>query len=242
LSTKNSLKNKNFFSISDNLKKLRKVKDITIEQLAKRINIPYETYKNYEGSNIVPPLDTLIKLASFFEISLDFLILWNKTPYTKNLKFLNNAEIIDKYNINERFKVEGPISSLLEREKEDITIKTDSKPIDITNIFSENIKKLRVNAGLTQKQIADHLNISANQVAFYENNRSVPPAGKLVKLSELFNISIQALATGKKLDYHFKNESFKEAVLKADKLLTLEQHKFLIELMQAIIKNTTSQS
>ncbi len=240
MSTKKLLKNKIFFSISDNLKKLRKFKDLTIEQLAKKINITYETCKNYEVSNIIPPLETLIKLASYFEISLDFLILWNKTSYTHNLKLLNNAKKIDKLNINERFKIEGPISSFLNNSTDNIEIKMDTPSNEVINNLSENIKRLRTKSGFTQKKIADLLNISANQVAFYENNKSTPPADKLIKLAEIFNISIHALVTGELLYYSFENKSLLESVIKADKLLSFEHQNFLTDLMGTIIKNSSS--
>jgi transcriptional regulator with XRE-family HTH domain len=232
--------NKKKFSIADNLKNLRKYKEITLEQLAKNISINFDTARNYEQDNIIPPLENLTKLASFFEISLDFLLLWNNTPYTHNLKFLNNAKIIDKLNINERIKIEGPISSFLNNSTEDIKIKMDNNSIEVSNNISENIKKLRLKTGLTQKQISEHLNISANQVAFYENNKSIPPADKLIKLSELFSISIHALVTGELLYYSFENKSLLESVIKADKVLTFEHQKFLITLMETIIKNSQS--
>jgi len=240
LSTGISKNYKKKISIADNLRNLRKYKDITLEQMAKNIKINFDTTRNYEQDHIIPPLENLIKLASFFEISLDFLILWNNTPYIHNLEFINNAKMIDKLNINERIKIEGPISSFLKNSTNDIKIKMDRQSIEISNNISENIKKLRLKTGLTQKQIADNLKISTNQIAFYENNKSTPPADKLIKLSELFDISIHAIVTGELLYYNFENKSLLESVISADKALSLEHQKFLIELMEAIIKNSSS--
>jgi transcriptional regulator with XRE-family HTH domain len=238
LSIKISKFNKKNFSIANNLRNLRKYKEITLEQMSKNINVNFDTTRNYEQDHIIPPLENLIKLASSFEISLDFLILWNNTPYTHNLKFINNAKIIDKLNINERIKIEGPISSFLNNLPDEIKIKMDSLPVEISNNINENIKILRLKSGLTQKNIAEQLKISTNQIAFYENNKSNPPADKLIKLSEVFNISIHALVTGELLYYNFENRSLQDAILKADKSLSLEHQKFLIDLMENIIKDT----
>lgn len=64
-----------------NLKKLRESKKISQSELAKKLNISQSNYSKYEKQIIEPNLETLIKLADFFEISLDHLIgheLYNK--------------------------------------------------------------------------------------------------------------------------------------------------------------------
>ena len=56
------------------IKELRNEKGLTQKQLAEKI---YSTDKNiwaYESQVAVPPLDTLIKLADFFNCSLDYLV------------------------------------------------------------------------------------------------------------------------------------------------------------------------
>ena len=137
-----------------------------------------------------------------------------------------------------RYQIESTANSLLGENKEKtIETKFDNISFDLSKNIHSNLKIIFENKDITQKEIADHLNIKGSVVSFYKT-RITPPADKLIKLSELFNISIHALATGEKLNFNFENKGLKEAILRADKYLSLEQHKFLIELMEAIIKNS----
>ena len=60
--------------IKMDLKKLRKKMRVTQSQVAKAIGIPQTTYSSYEQHICDPSIDTLIKLADFFCISLDELV------------------------------------------------------------------------------------------------------------------------------------------------------------------------
>lgn len=60
--------------LKDNIKKLRKEKKLTQLELASKIDIALRTYSNYENGSVEPNIKTLIKLADFFEISVDYLI------------------------------------------------------------------------------------------------------------------------------------------------------------------------
>jgi len=58
---------------------------------------------------------------------------------------------------------------------------------------SFNIKHLRKAAKLSQSDLADYLHISRQQVANYEKGDTTIPLVSIVKMSEIFNISIDAL-------------------------------------------------
>lgn len=55
------------------LKKLRKKRGLTQEQFANIIHITQEAYSNYERGTRTPDIITLIKIADYYEISLDLL-------------------------------------------------------------------------------------------------------------------------------------------------------------------------
>lgn len=57
-----------------NLKNLRKTFNKTQEEIAKNLNLQKQTYQNYELGKREPNIDTLIKLADYFDVSLDFLV------------------------------------------------------------------------------------------------------------------------------------------------------------------------
>lgn len=59
--------------------------------------------------------------------------------------------------------------------------------------FSDKLKELRVDAGLTQKQLAEKLNIRQQSYARYENGEGEPNLETLVMISKIFDVSIDYL-------------------------------------------------
>jgi transcriptional regulator with XRE-family HTH domain len=56
------------------LKRVRKEKNILQKDIALFLGIPLRTYQSYEYGEALPNIDTLDKLADFFDISLDYLV------------------------------------------------------------------------------------------------------------------------------------------------------------------------
>ena len=56
------------------LKQLRKNKNLTQAEVAKNLDLPTSTYGNYEQELSSPSIETLIKLANFYNVSLDYLL------------------------------------------------------------------------------------------------------------------------------------------------------------------------
>ena len=56
------------------LYELRIKKGLNMREVAKALNMPYTTYVNYEKSEREPNSEMLIKLATFFNVSVDYLI------------------------------------------------------------------------------------------------------------------------------------------------------------------------
>lgn len=61
------------------------------------------------------------------------------------------------------------------------------------NMFPERLKTLRSEAKLTQKEIADKLNISQQAYANWEKGKTLPANKNLTKLSEMLNTSTDYL-------------------------------------------------
>ena len=59
--------------------------------------------------------------------------------------------------------------------------------------LSEKIRLLRVSQGLTQKQVAGILKISAQSISGYENGNVLPDIGCLYKYADYFKISLSEL-------------------------------------------------
>ena len=63
----------------------------------------------------------------------------------------------------------------------------------MNNFFSNNIKSLRVDNDFTQQEIADALGITRSRYSNYENGINEPSLDILIRLSKLFNCSIDDL-------------------------------------------------
>ncbi len=59
--------------------------------------------------------------------------------------------------------------------------------------FAENFKSARIKNGLTQKQIAEKLNIDRSSIAHYENGDSVPSTKNIQKICDMLNLSFEEL-------------------------------------------------
>lgn len=69
------------------LAKLRKEKGILQKELAAYLNMTVGTVSNYEKGVHMPDLNTLIKLADFYDVSTDYLL--QRTRYKANISTLN---------------------------------------------------------------------------------------------------------------------------------------------------------
>ena len=61
-------------------------------------------------------------------------------------------------------------------------------------MLAANLKLLRDQHGLTQKQVADALNIERSTYTYYERGRTTPTFSRIYRLSKIFGVSIDTLA------------------------------------------------
>ena len=64
--------------------------------------------------------------------------------------------------------------------------------------FGERIYKYRSDKNLSQGNLADMLDVSRQSVSKWENNSAVPDLDKIIKLCEIFEITIDELVKGEK--------------------------------------------
>ncbi len=67
-------------------------------------------------------------------------------------------------------------------------------------MLGERIAALRRRAGISQKELADRLGVSASAIGMYEQGRREPSADRLVEMAELFGVSTDYLLTGQTED------------------------------------------
>lgn len=87
------------------------------------------------------------------------------------------------------------------------------------NKIGDFISSLRKTQNLTQTKLAEKLFISEKTISKWENGKGIPDANSLLKMSEIFGVSINELLNGEKLD---QNEYSKKA---ENRLLELQNAK-----------------
>lgn len=58
----------------DIIKKLRTAHNYSQVQLAEKLGVSKQTVSNWENNNILPSIDMLIRISSFFSVTTDYLL------------------------------------------------------------------------------------------------------------------------------------------------------------------------
>lgn len=59
--------------------------------------------------------------------------------------------------------------------------------------FGELLKRLRLSANLTQKQLGDKLHVSKSMIYYYEQSMRTPSADILMQIADVFHVSVDYL-------------------------------------------------
>lgn len=93
--------------------------------------------------------------------------------------------------------------------------------------FAENLVRMRKQRGWTQMDVSIKTGINPKTLSSYENARTEPNLGEVVKLCKLFDCSIAYLTDTKERepgDITMEDIMFKLATLNNDKLLQIKGH------------------
>lgn len=107
-------------TIKNNIKELRIKKDIYQLKLAMDLGLTQETISSYERNVIVPSVDSLIKLADYFNTNIDYILCRTKydlpidqiKPNCIGENDFNLLTKISKLSKNDQIKVEAFIDGL----------------------------------------------------------------------------------------------------------------------------------
>ena len=80
-------------SIGEQIKELLHERNITQKQLAKDLHIPPTTLNGYVRDFREPDVETLKIIATYFDVTVDYLLGFNQTPMLINDKSLSASEI-----------------------------------------------------------------------------------------------------------------------------------------------------
>lgn len=81
-------------------------------------------------------------------------------------------------------------------------------------MLGENIKQLRENANMYQKELAQVLNVTSQTISGWEINRTAPDYETLVKIANYFGVSTDYLLNNQKEASEYENELHEKEALK----------------------------
>lgn len=157
------------------MKELRKELNISMKEAATGLKIPYTTYVNYEKCLREPNSEMLLKISSFFGVSVDYL-LGRDVP--RGIMHSNN--------------------STKDTPSTRSSHKTSSK-----TLVGRNIKHHRTKHNLTEEQLGSFCDIDSSTIHLYENGEAIPDSESLRKIAAALSTTPQIL-TGENSDYKFK--------------------------------------
>lgn len=200
-------------SFASTLKQLRINKKLTQEELSKEINVSTSTIGMYETSKREPNFEVLKKISNFFNISLDNLILGEKSnnsesfkDYIKNIRLSKGLSLRD---VDRMSNVTFSNLSMIEhgtRKATPFILKELSKVYNVDyiellkmcgyiddleskKITKNNIKNLRTSFGLSQTELGNKIGLSARSIGFYESDDRDMPTSKLKQIANFFNVT-----------------------------------------------------
>ena len=74
--------------------------------------------------------------------------------------------------------------------------------------FHKILKKKRIESHLSQEELAEQLNISRQSISKWENEKGYPNIETLLKISEIFNVTVDELLKG---DDYLKNKIIQDS-------------------------------
>lgn len=96
--------------------------------------------------------------------------------------------------------------------------------------IGEFIRELRIEKGLTQTELAKLIGVTDKSVSKWENGRCMMDLSLLVPISEIFDISIEELLLGKRLNTNEEKRKGKEAIV-----VNLKRFKKIANILAGII-------
>ncbi|MDI7219518.1 helix-turn-helix transcriptional regulator [Leptospira santarosai] len=106
-------------SFGDKVKKLRKEKGWSQDELASKISVHGRHIGKYENGSTMPNSETVIKMAKAFEVSTDYLLLEeaNTNPASKirDQVLLREFEIVDQMNDKDREVIKSLIDAFIKK-------------------------------------------------------------------------------------------------------------------------------
>lgn len=181
-------KEKNYYGIGEVLRRLRKNKKLTQEELAKRMEVSVNTIKQYETNKREPQYQYLLKICDFFNVQPDFLQV-QRHMYPQDIGkhesaiiISNQKTILSKKNIT-TIKYSEIIKDIINNNVNSYHI---LKLIQSLDLFNDYIRKIYVNKKKLYFEYNDsNYNICYNKMYFECNEKNNTKKLRKKPLSEI---------------------------------------------------------
>ena len=78
--------------LGDRIRELRNSRSLSQVELARQLHVSKQTISNWENNNVPPSINTLIRIATFFDVSTDYLLEFNNER-NLNVEGLSDQQI-----------------------------------------------------------------------------------------------------------------------------------------------------
>jgi transcriptional regulator with XRE-family HTH domain len=92
-------------------------------------------------------------------------------------------------------------------------------------LFGDRLKELREEKELTQEELGKFLNVSRQTISGYESGSIEPSIANLVKIADIFNVSLDYLLCRTKERYNLNLKDKKNKELLLDLIKVIDKHK-----------------
>ncbi len=99
---------------SERLKELREEQELTLQEVASNLNISRSVYGRYEKEHDIIPINHLISVANFFDVSIDYIFCFT------NIRKYNSFKEVSSLNAGKRLKSWRKESNLTQYKLADI--------------------------------------------------------------------------------------------------------------------------
>lgn len=103
-------------------------------------------------------------------------------------------------------------------------------------MFSENLKEVRKAKGLTQEELAIRLNVVRQTISKWEKGLSVPDAQMLIRIAEIFEVSVSELL-GEKIENEADQNNIANQLSRINEQLVVknQRYKLILKIIIGII-------
>ena len=199
--------------INEGIKRYRKENHLSQEKLAQILGYKKNAISQWETGKREPNLDCILKMAFYFNVSIDNLINNKQNTEGKMINNLRNIRVKNNKTQSDIAKLTGfnqTYVSKWENGEREPDIATLIKLANYFNVsvdelvgnvstnqevhkFGERLRDYRKQNKLGQVELAKKLKIANGTISMWENNLRVPDIYNLIALSKIFNCSLDEL-------------------------------------------------